>query len=205
MKIKVIILTALLTVPFLAASAQSGTKTAATDSSYIKPLFAFNPEKPMFKFTKEQAANENRLLRYYSLTGYREGVQPTVGQFNTAFGVTADNQTVTRRIYMYNVSLVEMMTHFHDKEDMVVLEVKDPSKYRYLPEYGAKIDWMRKNAHCFELMVPEGVLKGHSEGDKGTIDTVLAEALGLKLNNEKRIVNGTETEVLVITEPDYKK
>jgi len=189
MKIKVIILTALLTVPFLAASAQSGAKTAATDSSYIKPLFAFNPEKPMFKFTKEQAANENRLLRYYSLTGYREGVQPTVGQFNTSFGVTVDTNNGTRRIYFYNVSLVEMLTRFYGKEDNVVLEVKAPSKYRYLPEYGPKIDWMRKNARCFEIMLPEGTMVFSTKTQPGTIDKILEEILNLHFSYDRRPLN----------------
>ena len=205
MKTKIITLTALLMTQFLAVKAQNDTKRPAKDTGYIKPLFAFDVDKPLFVFTREQAANENRLLRYYCLTGYREGVQPTVGQFNVAFGVTVDKPIGTRRIYMYNVSLVEMLTHFHDKEDQVVLEVKDPSKYRYLPEYGPKADWMRKNARCFELMIPEGTLQGSTLTQKGTIDTVLADVLNLKFNYEKRLVNGTETEVFVITEPDYKK
>ena len=178
------------------------------------PLFDFDKEKPMFSFTSEQFANQNRFLRYYSLTGYREGVEPIVGQMNTAFGVTTDNTSGTRRIYYYNVSLEELLTHFHDFDKppfntTIILEVKDPSKYHYLPEYGPKIDWMRKNAVCFELMIPEGTLKGserlpNGTVQKGTIDRILSEVLNLNFGYEKRQINGIETSVFVIGEPGYK-
>lgn len=154
----------------LSIVAQNGTKIPR----YIKPLFDFDKNKPLFNYTADQKINVNRLLRYYSLSGYREGVEPFVGQFNTTFGVTVDKIAHTRRIFMYNVSLQEMLIGFYDKDAEVLLEVKDPRMYRYLPEYGDKLEWMHKYAKCFEITMPEGALAGR------TLDKIKGEILNLR-------------------------
>jgi len=150
---------------------------------YEKPLFDFDAKKPVFAFTAEQLENPARYLRYYTLSGYREGVTPTLGQFNVTFTGTSDQVSGTRRLSMYNLPLVDMLMHMTGKENTVLLEVKDPSRYRYLPEYGPRELWMRKYARCFEFCLPEGVTE-----ILGAADSVLHMVLGVKITKEKRRV-----------------
>jgi len=147
---------------------------------YIKPLFDFNPQKPIFKFTREQTDNQKRFLRFYALTGYREGIDEISPLFGINFDGKSDSLSKTRRLFMYNLSIEEMLTHGMVSRDHVILEVKDPSKYRYLPEYGPKENWMRKNAHCFELLMPEGTLS------ISLLDKFLSSVLQVKIAKEKR-------------------
>jgi len=150
------------------------------DCSYVRPLFDFNEQKPLFAFNEEQLANENRYLRYYALTGYREGVFTTTGSFGLSFSTVDDKDSGTRLLYMYNVSIGEMVTHRVGNPDWVVYEVKDPSRYRYLPAYGPREAWLRKNGLCFEMMLPSASM------DVGLVDTLLSSRLGLTWRWEKR-------------------
>ena len=167
---------------FLLGGAAYG-QTDSSDYGYVKPLFDFNSRLPLFAFNAEQRQNKSRYLRYWALTGYREGVASTSGPFGTSFSGINDTITGTRRIYMYNLSVVEMLTHYIGNNDRVLLEVGDASKYRYLPEYGPKELWLRKNGHCFEMMLPKGTIEGMS-----TIDPFLSAALGVTFTRERRQV-----------------
>lgn len=157
---------------------------------------AFNDEKPLFKFQDEQLTNQNKLLRYTALTKYREGVMPIKGQFNVNFKGYNDEETGTRRIYMYNLSIEDMLTHGLCKPSQILLEVKDPSKYRYDAKYGSEIEWLRKNGYCYELLLPIGALKGMN-----TIDTELQKIFNLTSRWEKRNV---KTWILTRTSTDEK-
>lgn len=157
---------------------------------------AFDEEKPLFKFQNEQLENPNKLLRYKALTRYREGVSPIKGQFNVNFKGYNDEKAGIRRIYMLNLSIQDMLTHGLVKPNQILLEVKDPSKYRYDPLYGSKTEWLRKNAYCYELMLPIGVLKGMH-----TIDYEIQKIFKVSSCWEKRNV---KTWVLVRTSSKNK-
>jgi hypothetical protein len=150
---------------------------------YAQNEMEFDPQKPLFQFRDEQLANPNGLLRYAALTGYRDGVKPVIGQFNVNFEGYNDENTGTRRIYMYNLSVQDMLTHNLIRPSQVLLEVKDPSKFRYDPKYGSEIDWLRKNGYCYELLLPIGTLKGMY-----TIDNEIQKIFNVKTRWEKRNV-----------------
>jgi hypothetical protein len=157
----------------------------------IVPLSQFSYEKPLFRFKEEQLSNKKRFLRYAAMTGYREGILPFKGQFNVNFGGYNDEVTGTRRICMYNLSVVDMLTHGLIKPNQIILEVNDPSKYRYDPKYGSEQAWLRKNGYCFEMLLPLGALKGVR-----TIDNELQRIFSLNTRWEEREV---KTWVLVRT------
>jgi len=148
--------------------------------SYIQPLFDFDPLRPLFTLRNEQSYNQSHFLRFYALTGYREGIETNSPLFGINFDGINDSTSNTRRLYMYNLSIEEMLTHGMVPRDHVVLEVKDPSKYRYLTKYGSKENWMRKNAHCFEFLMPIGTLS------VPLLDEVLCLALHVKIARETR-------------------
>jgi hypothetical protein len=149
--------------------------------SYRKPLFDFDPIKPTFKLTGEQLSNKNRFLRFSTLSGYREGVEPVMGFVN--FASTNDKQTGTRRLYMYNLSIQDMLTYGFFKSNRVILEVKNPSKYRYDPSQGSKDNWLRENGHCFELVLPIGTIK------EDMLINELSRVFGVKCGLQKRLVD----------------
>ena len=159
-------------------SAQSDTTTFA----YSKPLFDFDPAKPVFKLSSEQLANKSRFLRFSALTGYREGVEPIQGFAN--FIAIPDASTGTRRFCIFNVSIQDMLSHGFYKSNRVILEVKDPSKYRYDPKYGTEQEWLRRNGYCLEYCVPASAVNGVK-----TLNEELACVFGVKFGNQKRMVN----------------
>lgn len=168
-------------------------------------LVNFEDQNPVFKLTGEQSKNVNHHLHFYALTGYRQGVDPIVAQFNMNFKAQKDKGT--HRIKMYNLSITDMLTYGLTKSNEVILEVKDPSKYRYDPKYGSEEEWLKKNAHCYELLLPENVLK-----NMNVVRDHLSFLFKVKCGYQKRMVkstitsNGTdqevnkEKEVFVITE-----
>ncbi|NQX37615.1 hypothetical protein SAMN05421820_103394 [Pedobacter steynii] len=167
-----------------------------TNGIQAQDSVTFDDEKPLFKFQDEQLANPNKLLRYAALTGYREGVAPVRGQFNVNFKGYNDEKTETRRIYMYNLSIQDMLTHGLVKPNQVFLEVKDPSKYRYDPKQGTETEWLRKNGYCYELLLPLGVLKGMH-----TLDNEIRKIFNVTSGWEKRKV---KTWILVRTSSTEK-
>lgn len=155
---------------------------------YRKQLFDFDYRRPVFKLEDEQLINRNRFLRYSALTGYREGVEPIKGLAN--FTSYFDKQTGTLRIYMFNLSIQDILTHGFFHSNRVILEVKDSTKYRYytsdIKEGGIKKEeWLRTNGHCFELMMPMGIM---SNGIK-ILDEELAHVFGVKFGSQKRMTN----------------
>jgi hypothetical protein len=114
---------------------------------------AFDYSKPLFKLTDEQLNNKNKYLRYSVLTGYLEGVKSVSGGFGLNFLAFRDTIRRMTRISMFNLSIVDLMTHGLVKRNRIVLEVKDPSKYLYEPRYGDKLSWYRMNGHCYEFLL----------------------------------------------------
>lgn len=151
--------------------------------SHYKKLQYFNDQSPMFRFNKEQLSNKNGLLRYYALTGYREGVSPINQQFGANFIAQIDTTNGTHCIKMYNLSIEDMFTHGLRKKSYVILEVKDPSRYRYDKKYGKEEDWIRKNGYCYELMMPIGVIKGME-----VVDENLEKLFKVKCTIQKRMI-----------------
>lgn len=175
MNFKIICTISLLLI-FFGASAQIDTAYF-----YQKPLFNFDYAKPVFNLNEEQSLNKNGFLRFSVLTGYREGVQPVQGMTN--FGGFTDTLTQTRRVYMINLSIVDMITHGFVNPDHVKLEVKNPSKYQFRAKYGSKDIWLRKNGYCFEFMLPTGLIT------VPLLEEELSHVFHLKIGYENRRVN----------------
>lgn len=150
---------------------------------YRKPLFDFNDQKTVFKLKDEQLNNKNRFLRFYTVTGYREGVKPNIGAFGINFNSIIDTVSGVQLLTMYNLSIAEIVTHGLVRRNEIFLDVDDPSKYIYDPAYGDKINWMRKNAYCYELVLPLGTIKGIQ-----TLDEYISNSFGVKFGMEKRLV-----------------
>jgi len=152
------------------------------DAGVTVTLTAFDYQKPTFKLEDEQQENTNRWLRYSLLSGYREGVAPIKGMAN--FKSFDDSIQRTSRIGMYNLSLQDMLTHGFFTSSRVILEVKDPSQYRYEAKYGDKLDWMRRNARCFELLLPSGAF-----GGSANLEKELAHVLGVTISIQNLLVD----------------
>ncbi|MFI5452181.1 hypothetical protein ACHMWN_08500 [Pedobacter sp. UC225_61] len=174
---------------FMLCAFSSYAQTDTGSIAYQKPLFDFDYIKPVFKLSDEQALNKSRFLRFSALSGYRQGVQPVQGFAN--FSNVQDKKSGTSRIYMHNLSIQDMLTHGQYQSNRVVLEVKDPSRYGYLPKYGPKEEWMRKNAYCFELLLPIGTIN-----DASLLDKELARIFNVEFGRKRILVN---TLVLVRT------
>ena len=162
------------------------TVSAQADTSqflYKKPLFDFDYGKPVFKFQKEQLLNKNRLMRYFILTGYREGVKPISGQFGLNYIYQVIRDQGLQRYSMYNLSITDMVTRGIVKGGKfeIVLEVKNPSKYDYVADYGNKLIWMRKNSYCFETIYPIGI------DINKLVDDQLCDLFGIKFGFETRL------------------
>ena len=153
------------------------------DYPYTRPLFDFDINKPLFSFNADQLRNSSRYLRYYALTGYREGVGTTLGPFGTSFSAVNNKRSGTRLLYMYNVSIAEIVTHRVGESDRVIYKVKDVSRYRYSPTYGSRTQWLRKNGLCFEVMLPVNSM------NIDFVDTLLSKSLGISWSQQKQFIN----------------
>ena len=158
--------------------------SAQTDTlfEYRRPLFDFDYEKPVFRLNEEQSSNKNGLLRFSVVTGYREGIKPVSGLSN--FDGFTDTISNTRRVYMYNLSIVDMITHGSVSPNHIILEVKDPSKYQYEMKFGSKDNWLKKNGHCFELMLP----LGSTSSFLSAMSNELSYWFGVKFGYENRMM-----------------
>lgn len=166
----------------LGISSSSAQNMDTTTVSYRRSLFDFNPLKGPFKLDQEQKLNKHYFLRMSILTGYREGVEPLQGWGN--FRTNEDKENGTRRFYMYNLSIQDMLTHGFYNSSRIVLEVKDPSRYRYDPSQGSEFEWLRKNGHCFEFILPSGAVQGVK-----TLENELCRVFGVEIGLKKRMVN----------------
>ena len=142
----------------------------------------FEYDKPIFKFDIEQSTNKHRFLRFSVLTGYREGILPVKDLVN--FDSYLDTVSSTVRLYSYNLSIQDMLTSGSVSNSRVVLEVTNPSRYRYDRSQGSKLDWMRANAHCFEFLLPFGSIK-----DGQPMFKELADLFGVTCRREKRLTD----------------
>lgn len=164
-----------------------------TDTSgyiYQKPLFNFSYDKTVFKLQNEQLSNKRKFLRASVLTGYREGVKPVSGIVN--FSARTDSITGTRIITIFNLSIEDLLVHntSWSPPNKVILEVKDPSKYRYDPKYGSKDIWIRKNTYCYEYIMPNGTMRlGVPNTFMGMqFEEDLQQLFGVRVSREKREV-----------------
>lgn len=158
---------------------------AQKDSVFIyqKPLFDFDYNKPVFKLQDAQSINKNSMLRFVSVSGYREGVSAVAGAFGLNFKSYTDTVSGILQISFYNSSIADIVGHGLVPRHEIYLEVKDPSKYLYDPKYGDKESWMRKNAYCYELALPQGTIK-----DVSTLDKFLSHDFGVTFGAAKRMV-----------------
>ena len=140
-------------------------------------------QKPILQFSDELLGNKSAFLRYDALTGYREGVDPIKREFGVNFRAQIDTLNNLHYIKMYNLSIEDMFTHGLRKSNYVILEVKDPSRYRYDPKYGSEKDWLRKHGYCYELMMPKGTIKGIK-----IVDDYLEFFFNVKCSTQKRRV-----------------
>ena len=161
---------------------QANAQQETAHKIYQKPLFNFDYDKPTFALSADQKKNENRMLRYSLLTGYREGIAPVPGL--AGFGTYIDKDNGTLRVYMINLSILEMLNlGFAIPSNKVVLNVKDPNRYRYTEGLGDKDEWLRNNAYCFEYMIPYGVLKNPE-----ILRNEISQYFNVKLSHERRFV-----------------
>jgi len=137
-------------------------------------------KRTFLSFDNEQLENRSQLLRYYALSSYQDAVSPTVGRFGSTFISSKDSVTNTRLISMYNLSLLEMITHFVGRENDVFLISKSPFKYYYLPRYGSKESWMIKNSKCFEIMFPNGVIESMD-----VVDSLIYQLFNIEVYKQK--------------------
>jgi len=162
---------------------------------------AYDINRSIFKLDNEQTTNTHRFLRYAVLSGYREGVAPTKGMF--AAYLVKDDEAGTQRIALSNLSIQELVSLGIYPADQVILEVKDPSRYRYDASQGDEQAWLRKNGYCFQFLLPTSAYSnflvngGHI--DEGVRNQVTA-MLGLLWHTEMRMVNGKEMKCLIIKE-----
>lgn len=172
---------------FLSISHAKGQRIDTSKINQHKLLFDFEYKRPIFKLEDEQSSNLNRWLRFSVLTGYREGLKPIKGGAN--FDAYKNGENGTTRAYMINLSIQDMLTLGNYKSNRVILDVKDASKYRYDPVYGPEIEWLKKNGHCFEMLMPSAIFKGVK-----TLVEELSDVFNVKTGKEKRLV---QTLVLV--------
>ncbi|WP_233603058.1 hypothetical protein [Pedobacter sp. KBW06] len=158
----------------------------AQDAIGIKPLKGqsyFEDESPVFQLDEALTSNKSSWLRYDVLSGYREGLAPIKREFGVNFKALVDTVNGLHFVKMYNLSIEDMLTHGLRKPTYVVLEVKDPSKYRYDPKYGSEIEWLRKHGYCYELMIPKGTMKSMK-----IVDENIERIFGVKCSTQKRKV-----------------
>jgi hypothetical protein len=139
--------------------------------------------RPVLDIGQGAINNTSRLLRYYSLNSYRQETPATRENFGLTFSSYNDSISNTRLIIMNNLTLIEMVTHFINMENRVLLKVKDRSKFIYSPLYGSKQDWLKQNSYCFQLLLPAGAIEGVK-----TIDNILFSALSIKSSKQKGMV-----------------
>lgn len=167
----------------LVAALQTHAQTDTVPIAYRQPLFDADPQVSTFKLEGEQLNNKNRFLRFYLITGYREGIKPTEGFAGFKGKFQNDTLSNTTRLYMMNLSIEDILTQGGRYPSNVVLEVKKPEEYRYDPAYGSYLEWLRKNARCCELLFPAGTLSS-----LGPIHTMLDSLFNVKTFTEKRMV-----------------
>ena len=173
MRLKLLMRPAALLLMSLQAMGQQG--DSVSTSSAAGKISGFDYKKPLFELKDEQLENKQRLVRFSALTGYREGVK------SVNLTVYEDTAHSTVRFYMMNLSVQDMLSYGLTKKERVVLEVKDPSVYRYDPSYGPETEWNRKHAYCFEYLLPF-VPEDYVE----VVKTEVAHYLGLTFGYEHR-------------------
>jgi hypothetical protein len=150
---------------------------------YYRPLFDFTERKPTLILTAGQRQSKTIVSRYFLFSGHREGVPATRSAFNLTFKALNDSITATRQLYMYNLTIPEMVSHFADFESQIFLEVKDSSKYIYNALMGSKEEWLRKNTYCFEVIFPLGTISNIA-----IVDAILKSYLGIEFGWQIRRV-----------------
>lgn len=171
MNFKIVILFMLLLI-CIRGNAQQGDTIGM---NYKKSLFKYDGS--VFKLKGEQLENKHRFLRFSMITGYRKGLISRKG-----LSSSVDEEHGTARVFINNSSIEELLSF--DINCPIILEVKNPSKYRYDITLGSKLDWMFKNTYCFEYLFPYGTIK-----KMDVIKGELAHYFNVKFSVEKRLLD----------------
>lgn len=154
-----------------------------TQVKYRNPLYNFEVSKRVLTLNEEEQSRPDSNFRSRVVTGYREGVEPVKRQYDFNMDSQVSEKQGTISLATYNASIEELLTHGMVLPYFVILEVKDPSKYRYDKRYGSKLEWLRKNAYCYELTMKRSSFNGVQD-----IEQDVADYFGLQFLEEKRKV-----------------
>lgn len=127
----------------------------------------------------------SEFLQYSAITGFKNGALWKAGS-------TPDSLRKTVRNYMINYPIVQLYhlamskikpAPFSTTPEHVILEVKDKSKYFYKATDGFQEEWERKNALCYETVLPDSL----TTAEQGRIMVAdLDRLLRLKSRVERR-------------------
>jgi hypothetical protein len=155
---------------------------AQNSGASAQKIDSLNTNKSFFQLSQDQYRNDDGHLRYSIITGFRDGLPSSLKLGN--FDSYIDKTNGTTRIVMINLSIFEMLTMGFVRPNKVVLEVKDPSSIIYDSSQGEKSQWMKKNAHCFEYLMPYGMVK-----ESEPIRREIAHYFGLNFSKQMRTVD----------------
>lgn len=102
---------------------------------------------------------DSDFLQYSAITGYKNGALWKAGS-------TTDSLKKTVRNYMINFPIVQLYNlamskikpaTFSTIQEHVIMEVKDKSRYFYNAKDGSQEEWERKNALCYETVLPDSL------------------------------------------------
>lgn len=128
---------------------------------------------------------DSDFIQYSAITGYKDGLLWKEGQ-------TKDTLNRTLRNYLINFPIVQLYHQvmskikpdpFSTNPEHIILEVKDKTKYFYNSKDGFQDEWERKNALCYETVLPDSLTEG-AQGEKMLDD--LNRLLRLKGRVERR-------------------
>ena len=130
---------------------------------------------------------DSGFIQYSAITGYKDGVLWKSGQ-------TKDTLKKTVRNYLINFPIVQLYHQamskiisapFSTNPEHILLEVKDKAKYFYNSKDGFQDEWERKNALCYETVLPDSLTEA-AQGKRMVAD--LDRLLRLKGRVERRMM-----------------
>ncbi|CAM4423036.1 hypothetical protein SAMN06265348_1187 [Pedobacter westerhofensis] len=108
-----------------------------------------------FELKKEQILNKNGFLRYSLISGFLARKNVIHESCGRNYTIQVDTTSGIRILSMWNLSIVDMFTHGYLFPTQVILKVKNPSKFVYDSQKESEVDWLKKNAHCYQLVIPD--------------------------------------------------
>ncbi len=119
--------------------------------------YYFDIKQPVFTLLNSDAYNkESGFFNYSGLTGYRQGIDNSY-----LGGITYDSSL--NRTYFYNLSIADAYSILwyqllrpksinFNQPGRMILEVKNPSDYRYDPKMGYADAWNQEHEFCYEML-----------------------------------------------------